>query len=194
MSHTSYYSSPLTARTALLSVVMILCAAATAFAGGAIEIEEDRSAPEGHAVYRFEGGYVDLSVEGENLRVEVKGPTDGWVAVGFDPESRMLGANFIIGYVNDSGVRVEDHYGHSATGHRQDSDHGGSEDILERSGSEDESGTTLTFLIPLDSGDERDRPLQSGAELLMLVAYGPRGADNLTAVHAGRGSVRVRVP
>ncbi|HPF33332.1 MAG TPA: DOMON domain-containing protein, partial [Candidatus Sabulitectum sp.] len=39
------------------------------------------------------------TVEGNNLAVQLNGPTTGWVAVGFDPTQMMLNANIIIGYV-----------------------------------------------------------------------------------------------
>ena len=173
---------------------MLLLSTASAFAGGGLEIFQLPDAPEGHAVYSFEDGMIDLSVEGDNLVFSIEAPTTGWVAVGFDPENRMEGANYILGYVRDGEVFVEDHYGNGPISHLNDERLGGTNDLISFSGSERDGSTRIEVTIPLDSGDEADKPLVRGESYTMLVAYGPNGADNFTAIHRARGGAEVTIP
>ena len=56
-------------------------------------------------------------VVGPQLEVQVSAPTEGWVAVGFDPTRMMQDANFIVGYVQDGRVQIRDDYGSWLTSH-----------------------------------------------------------------------------
>ena len=100
----------------------------------------------------------------------------------------MRGANFIFGYVDGEGAHVSDQYGSGNVSHSPDVGGGGSDDILEYQGKEDDSGTIIEFRIPLDSGDMRDRPLEPGETYTVLLAY-HGSADNFTSSHTKRESI-----
>ena len=130
--------------------------------------------------------------DGENLHAAMAAETSGWVSVGFDPESRMQGANYVFGYVRDGQAFVADMFGTRPAGsgsHPPDEELGGSNDVLEYAGREEGGVTVIEFKIPLDSGDAYDKPLSAGASYTIIVARGSR--DDFDASHNARGSAEI---
>ncbi len=125
----------------------------------------------------------------DNLYVIVSAPTDGWIAVGFEPTRMMKNANIIIGYVKGTEVVIDDQFGIKPTSHKPDTELGGTNDVTILGGSDTGDITTLIFSIPLDSMDTFDRKIEKGNEYTILVAYGTR--DNLTSYHKKRGKVKI---
>jgi hypothetical protein len=138
---------------------------------------------------------VDLTWEVGNgdVAVSVTAPTDGWVAVGFEPSMAMKDANIIIGYVSGGEVFISDDWGDGPTSHKPDIDLGGTNDVTDASGSESGGSTTLSFTIPLDSGDGYDRILTPGATVKVLLAYGREGADDFAGFHAWAKTVEINL-
>lgn len=122
----------------------------------------------------------------DTIYVALESPGTGYVSIGFDPDTAMSGANFIFGYVTDMGTFARDEYGTSLFGHGPDTSNGGTDDIIDYAGSESD-GTVFEFSIPLDSGDDKDKPLSPGSSYTCLLAYS--NADNFTTKHSRRGSV-----
>lgn len=118
------------------------------------------------------------------LHVKVSAPTIGWVAVGFDPTAGMRDANIIIGYVSGDGVFMRDDYGTALSAHQSDIEGGGEDNISEQSGTEIDGTTEISFRIPLDSGDTRDRPLVVGTTYSIILAYGQD--DSFDSYHGTR--------
>jgi hypothetical protein len=118
--------------------------------------------------------------------------TSGWVAVGLDPETRMQGANFVLGYVADGATVIQDMFGNRPAGpdsHPADEQLGGTDDILAFGGSEQDGLTTIEFCIPLDSGDEYDKPLVSGTSYPIILAFG--AGDDPNSYHSARGYAEI---
>lgn len=65
------------------------------------------------------------TIEGDQIHVRLSAKTTGWVAIGFDPEKAMQGANIIIGAVKKGKVKIEDHYADRKRGHSSDEKLGG---------------------------------------------------------------------
>jgi hypothetical protein len=130
-------------------------------------------------------------VEGSSLSVKVSASTTGWVAVGFDPTSRMQDANLIIGYVSGSVASIRDDYGSGPTAHQADTAGGGVDDVTEAAGTETGGVTEITFSIPLDSGDVRDRALIEGNNYTVILARGPNGADTFSTQHSSRATTSI---
>ncbi len=122
----------------------------------------------------------------DTIYVALESPGTGYVAIGFDPDTAMSGANFIFGYVTSMGTSARDEYGTSLFGHGADTANGGTDDIIEYAGTETD-GTTFEFSIPLDSGDSMDKALTPGSSYKCLLAYS--NSDNFTTKHSKRGSV-----
>ncbi len=142
-----------------------------------------------------EGGVMTYSVEGftfswvmnpissDSLDVSITAPTTGWVAVGFEPVSFMSEANLIIGYVESDIPVIRDDYGTGQFTHDSDVNLGGSSDIGSTNGSESAGETTISFVIPYDSGDQYDKVLEEGQTYTFIFAYGADGADDFTSPH-----------
>ncbi len=143
----------------------------------------------------WEVTYTDVTfqwkVVGVDLEVILSAPTAGWVAVGFDPTTRMKDANIIIGYVSGGVATVRDDYAHLATDHQADTaaGAGGVDNLTAVSGTESGGVTEIRFTIPLNSGDIRDRPLTQGNPHKVILAYGAK--DNFVLKHAKRGSMTI---
>jgi len=139
---------------------------------------------------------VDVTVYWANdanlLRVGLESPGTGYVSIGFAPEFRMEGANFIVGYVHEGDAFLRDDFGTSPTGHTADTDRGGASHVLSSAGTEWADHTVIEFVIPLDSGDEMDKPLRPGGTYSILVAYHDL-QDGFEAKHSRRGSGEIRL-
>ena len=132
---------------------------------------------------------LEWKVDGQDLEVIVTAPTKGWVAVGFDPSSLMKDANFILGYVDGNEVVVRDDFGNYFTSHASDDSLGGSTDVVVREGSESKNETMISFVIPLNSGDEYDKVLEEGASYVVLLAFGDK--DDFTFRHRKRVKIKI---
>ena len=126
------------------------------------------------------------------LRMGLFSPGTGYVAIGLDPDRRMQGANFILGAVRNGRTEVRDDYGTGLLSHSADIDNGGSSDILAYAGRELNGQTTIEFIIPLDSGDPLDKPLEPGNTYEILVAFHDTD-DSFSARHSQRGSGELRL-
>jgi DOMON domain len=126
------------------------------------------------------------------LRIGLFSPGTGYVAIGLDPDRRMQGANFIIGTVRNGRADIRDDYGIASLTHGSDIDNGGTNDILAFAGRELSGQTTLEFIIPLDSGDRFDKPLEPGGTYDVLVAFHNTN-DSFSARHSQRGSGVIRL-
>jgi hypothetical protein len=171
-------------------LLVITLAAGTAFARGGGEVALDL--PEGFSSASGGGITLQWKVEGENLRVRMAAATMGWVAVGFDPSSRMKDSNIIIGYVGNGQVFLRDDFGTGQTSHGADRDLGGSDDISAADGAEENGQTWLSFAIPLDSGDPYDRALKPGNTYTVNLAAG-RNDDFGTYHGTKRAAVSIRL-
>jgi len=127
----------------------------------------------------------------ETIDVILSAPTTGWVAVGFDPETMMNGANFIMGYVQGETVMISDEFGDGNFTHKPDTDLGGTDDVSNAQGTEAGSTTQISFTIPLDSGDSYDKPLVAGQTYKIIFAHG--NADDFTTKHSVRTSADIEL-
>jgi len=115
----------------------------------------------------------------------MKAKTPGWVAVGFDPESMMLHADIVQGYIQDGKLSIADMYSTGQFGpHPPDTQLGGTDDILASGGKSDSGYTTIEFKRKLDTGDKYDKPLHSGTNKIIW-AYG--SDPQFTIKHMARG-------
>lgn len=147
----------------------------------------------GYSSVTQEGISLQWKVNGANLDLILSAPTDGWVAVGFKPSSKMKDANFLIGHVDARGAHVRDDFGNGALTHKSDESLGGRSNVLNAAGSEQGKKTELRFSIPLDSGDKYDQPLKAGEQVTVLLAYGPGSGDGFSAYHTRRAKVQIKV-
>lgn len=107
--------------------------------------------------------------DAKTLYMAIKGKTEGWVAIGFEPEVWMKDADMIMGWVDDGEVSAMDAYSTGNYGpHPHDIDLGGTDDILEFAGSEKDGFTVIEFSRKMDTGDEFDKAFESGQTVSMI--------------------------
>lgn len=156
----------------------------------AAEWEADGVIAEGEYAHEATIGEVRLwwRNDAEYLYLAMEASTTGWISVGLDPENRMQGANFIFGAVTDGEAQIWDAYGTAPTGntHPADEDLGGTDDIVAYAGVEEDGVTRFEVQIPLDSGDEYDKPLEAGGTHAVIVAVG--SSDSFAAPHVSRAA------
>ncbi len=126
---------------------------------------------------------------GTVMYIGLESPGTGWVGIAFGPVGTVMeGANIIIGYVDDSteALTLADNYGPQGWTHSSDTSLGGSDDIIDKAGSQSPSETIIEFAFPLDSGDSPyDYSLTGGSTFGFFVAYHAQN-DDLTSYHSGR--------
>jgi len=125
---------------------------------------------------------LDWQIDGETLAIRLSAQTNGWVGIGFNPETRMMGANIIIGYVKKGKVKISDEFGHKKLKHSKDTKLGGENNVTVVGGSEEGKTTTIEFTIPLNSGDQSDGSIDPTGDNIILLAYGSR--DSFKIGHA----------
>jgi len=80
----------------------------------------------------------------------------------------MKDADFIIGYIDDKGdLVIADQFGVKPTKHVPDTELGGKDNILAKSGSEKDKVTDISFTIPLDSKDVYDKNLSRAKHIIL---------------------------
>jgi len=131
-------------------------------------------------------------ITGETIHIRLAAKTEGWVGIGFNPSARMKDANFIIGYVKEGKVNITDHYGTTERQHEKDTKLGGQMNIADMSGKEEKGVTEITFSIPLNSDDPKDRPIWTDKDNTVLLAYGA-GRDSFRAKHRFKTVLKVNM-
>ena len=120
--------------------------------------------------------------DGTHLYLAMEGDTEGWVAVGINPEFRMQGADYIFGYVENGEALIWDAYGTAPTvTHPPDEELGGTNDIVEFAGVEEDGVTRFEVKKLMDSGDPYDQLLEPGMSYPIIVAIGAE--DDFDAYH-----------
>lgn len=133
--------------------------------------------------FEKDGFALDWEVRGDSLRLSMTAPTTGWIAVGFNATAAMKDSDILIGYVDGTGPHLRDDFGTDYTGHQPDTELGGSSDFSGLEGSEAGGVTTLSFVLPLSSGDSRDRPPVPGQPCSVILATGSDGNDSFSGMH-----------
>lgn len=112
--------------------------------------------------------------DGEYLTLAMEGPTEGWISIGIEPSRGMQDADYLFGFVDDGEAQFWDAYGTAPAGasHPPDEDLGGTSDIVDFAGVEENGTTRFEVQIPLASGDTYDKELVPGETYGIIVAMG----------------------
>ncbi|NCB02540.1 MAG: hypothetical protein EOM67_10290 [Spirochaetia bacterium] len=133
----------------------------------------------------------DYEFKDNKIEFTVTAPTTGWVGIGFNPSSRMKDADYVLGYVKEGSLYLQDSYGTSNTSHASDESLGGTDNVVAISGTEMDGKTTIVFALPLDSKDIYDKKFVQGDTYKVLLAYGKDNSDDFTSMHTKRQSMNV---
>ncbi|MCJ7443963.1 MAG: DUF2202 domain-containing protein [Methanotrichaceae archaeon] len=121
----------------------------------------------------YSGGDLEISWKNDDqyLYMALNGSTNGWISVGFEPSEWMKDADIIIGSIEEEKPVVLDEYSTGNYGpHEKDVDLGGTDDILEFGGKEENGFTTVEFKRKLNTGDRFDKIFEPGQEISMIWA------------------------
>ncbi|MFX0087718.1 MAG: DOMON domain-containing protein [Candidatus Hodarchaeota archaeon] len=145
------------------------------------------------------GGNYQLfweAIDSTSISIGILGKTTGWVAIGFDPSSQMLDADIIFAWVESNGtVVIFDAFSTNPTGgpHPPDTELGGSNDILDYNGSENETSTTIEFSRLFSTGDQDyDNDIPIEGDIVIIWAFGT--SDSFSQYHGGaRGTTTITI-
>lgn len=143
----------------------------------------------------YSGGDLEVHWKNdeENIYMALKGETDGWVSIGFDPVEWMKESDLIVGAVNGDAVIVEDQYSTGNYGpHLQDELLGGTNDILTYGGGETDGYTIIEFKRKLYTKDEFDKALVPGD--MVSIIWGMADIDDPQLKHnvaVGEGYIKI---
>lgn len=176
----------------VMSSLVALLILAGAIAAHAQQRPDVAEGDDGFSTIELDSGFTfRWKIDGDEIEAIISGPTTGWVSVGFNPQNRMQGGTYVIGYVQRGEVNMRHDWGHSATGHRAVTDMGGTSRLTSLGGSEEGGVTELSFRLPLDPGDRYFSPIRTGETNTVIWAFGQNGANSFTAYHAQRGTILV---
>jgi len=119
------------------------------------------------------------------IYIAMKAKTSGWVAVGFKPTTGMKDADMVFGFVKNGMVTVSDQFSTGIYGpHVPDTELGGTDDIHEFGGMEQDGFTTIEFKRALNTDDIYDHELTKG---ITKIIWAYSSSNSLTAAHSNRG-------
>lgn len=117
-----------------------------------------------------------LEHDDSSLYVGLKSHGNGWIAIGFGNDSKDLekGANVIMGYMDNGTLIIRDDYASkidSEMEHDSVENSSGKSDIISAKGTEDSTGITIEFVVPLYSKDKYGRHLEAGKIYPLIIAF-----------------------
>lgn len=121
---------------------------------------------------------------GINLSVGLVSPGLGWVSMGIGAE--MNGSDMIMGGIKQGSVYCYDLVGEGHF-HVNDTDRGGTFDVLAYDASENATNTIFEFIIALDPNDPRDSMLQEESTYSMFFAY--HASTDEMEIHSKRSTI-----
>ncbi len=122
----------------------------------------------------------------DTIRIAMQADAQGWVAVGFQPGSRMKDADVVLGAMSGGQAVVQDQFSTGDFGpHNADVDQGGTDDLMSFGGARTSTTTTFEFERKLSTGDALDVPLGRGAAMQIIWAFGE--SDDVGMKHGTRG-------
>jgi hypothetical protein len=121
----------------------------------------------------FESYKIYWSSDESFIYMALEAKTNGWIAIGFQPDDgdKKRNVDFILGYVANGETFIFDMFSEKDEGpHRLDEGLGGSNNILEFSGTETNGYTYIEFIRALNTGDPYDYIISAGS-IDILWAY-----------------------
>ena len=127
----------------------------------------------GQARQGYAGGEMEISWKNdqEYLYLAMNASTDGWLAIGFEPQEWMKDADIILASVQGSKATVLDEYCTGNYGpHVEDTMLGGTNDIVEFGGGKEAGRTVIELKRKLDTGDKFDKAFSPGQAISIIWA------------------------
>jgi len=116
---------------------------------------------------------MEVTVErtSTHLNVSMEAPTEGWVAIGFNPKSGLAGTYLLMGRVVKGKAEVVEHYTQRPGVYPAITSLGGKVQVQQVSGTEKAGRTHIEFSLPLTAIDSYRYSFSKGLEFTMLMAF-----------------------
>ncbi|MFK7969092.1 MAG: DOMON domain-containing protein [Bacteroidia bacterium] len=109
--------------------------------------------------------------QGEFLRFELEAPTQGWLAIGFNPKDQLAHTQLIMACVEQGKPKVEDFWVLAPGDYRPVSSLQGKAATTQVEGKESTRGTTMSFYVPIQAVDRYHYDLHGHTSFNLLMAY-----------------------
>ncbi len=110
-------------------------------------------------------------INGEYLECKVSSPGQGWLAIGFSEENKIMGSNLIMDAAEHGYFKMSDRYVVSFGQHVSMLSLGANEALMNRGVVEKTNGTTMSFEIKRKNTYKYHLILEEGKELYIWLAY-----------------------
>jgi uncharacterized membrane protein len=166
--------------------------------GGATKASAAAPAPAAGPATANAQGFKELTQDGYTLAwkihdnaidVKVTYATNGWVGVGFGKTGTMEGSHIILGFTLDGKATVADHFGYAHDKHGPQDKVGGKDSLTARDATFADGKTTVSFSMPLNTGNPKDPVLVAGETYKVIMANGGDDAADLESYHGRTGRI-----
>jgi len=131
-------------------------------------------------------------IAGDSVYLALRAQNNGYIALGIKPENKMQGADILICALNGSQATVTDAYATGPFGpHPADIEIGGTNDVVQTSGSEQNGWVTFEFKRKLTTGDSKDKELTLG-DNPVIWASGSSADISIHHVNRGYGTLTLK--
>lgn len=107
----------------------------------------------------------------DQIHFKIKAPSDGWLAIGFNPNEGITDSYLLMARVIDGRVEVVEHYTLSPGNYKSLEKLGGQSLVQNQKGWEKESSTEVEFSIPINAQTKYRYDLSPGKEYKLILAY-----------------------
>lgn len=114
---------------------------------------------------------VKWHIKEDLIHLEMKAPTKGWVAIGFNEDQYLAGAYLLMGHISNGLVEVVEHYTEHPGKYQPIQNYGIKSRILNPMGAETSTGTLVKFSLPINAGSKYHKNLISGSDWVLILAY-----------------------
>lgn len=109
--------------------------------------------------------------EDDRIFFEMRAPTDGWVAIGFNSTENVEGAYLLMGSVQYDVTEVVEHYTISPGNYKPITELGAEAQLDDVFGTQTDSLTTIEFSVPVTAFSDYQKDLSVGNTYVMILAY-----------------------
>ncbi|MEL6671841.1 MAG: DOMON domain-containing protein [Bacteroidota bacterium] len=124
-----------------------------------------------YQVIRHGGMELRWKISEQQLHCELEAPTQGWMAIGFNPERGLAGTHMIMTRVKNGQAEAEEYAIVKAGDYRPLSSRGMKSLLRGVSGWEKQQRSMVRFSLPLNHADRFRHALAQGTEFRLLMAF-----------------------
>ena len=114
---------------------------------------------------------VNWQYQNDRIHFEMSAPTDGWVTIGFNTGSGMIGAYLLMGHIVNGHTNIVEHFTSSPGNYQPISNYGVPSAVQNISGREAPKRTTLKFSLPIQATSQYQKDLTENMEYTMILAF-----------------------